>query len=327
MKVAHLLALTLSLVLFSCCGKPIKDVAESPASLNQMRLVMQDSSKDKTVGVLPTMDESFKFMVFGTGTYSARGFLRCSGHYGGSFKDANWITIKPPKRSGVCLMQVEVKENSLDSNISGVFISELFGNPDVLPLSIDVVGKRRLGVNAIQLGEHPDGGVRTLISEDTAVKIYTSTKNGTLRSRSSCKDKSGETFLSDSFIIEDGVVTTDLYHLYRNLGGINQSCVFKFLVNPADSLKEGGTLYVHVYKKFGSWLETPLVERRGNRYCFEFTDPYVVGMKVNDKASSLNAQRVCSPLNSRYEVLGVTSSLRLFYGVYDTILNDWETIQ
>ena len=72
-----------------------------------------------------------------------------------------------------------------------------------------------------------------------------------------------------------------------------------------------------VYNGAGSFLDAPLMDTDswGNS-CFKFMDPYVVGVFVNSKWKK-NSTSLCVDKAALYQVEGVTSKGRIFYGEYD----------
>lgn len=319
----------------------IKDRGTSPSSLNQMRLVME-SGNSKYVGVAYSNNasENLSFRVFGEGTYNVRGFGSCGtedsmggGIFNGSFNSkTKWINldVRSIGMSDVCIFSIEVKPNKFDSNMSGIYYVTPFNNPDILPLKTEHSGFKSDGVIAFQISEESqeftDEEKSNAIREDRYFSVYPKSLSGTLKIKSSCKTKN-ETYSYTEIPYEreslDRPVVVSLEKIYSDLGGIHRSCSFSVLVNPIDSMKEMSNVFVSVYKSLGSWLPAPLVSKNAiGQTCFEFMDEYTVGIGVNKNDQF--KKKLCET-DGPFEVFGVTSNLRLFYGVYNN--GQWEFVK
>lgn len=91
-------------------------------------------------------------------------------------------------------------------------------------------------------------------------------------------------------------------------------CVFTITANHDDAIKESASIFIKVYQQSGSFLDAPLISF-GSKTCFEFTDPYVIGISVNNEWK--NDSKICVNESSLYKIEGVTSNHRIFYGEYD----------
>lgn len=322
--VMRIATVMLAVAAVSCSCMPVKDLAPAPSTLGHQRLLMSIDGEVHAgvIGVVGT-DHDLRIQTYKTGTYEMRGIGECGFVWGEGFKDARWVQLDLSSipRSPVCLLSLVARVNGLDSPATASVLVRRFDDPNVVPLTIAANGRERPGANWLQI---PSEGARLMgyIPESKEIVLRPSGRSGKIHIRG-CGLSESEEF------DQPGEWRTNVYALYKShKGGIDETCVFDFLVNNDDQLKEGASLLVSVYQPYGSFLEAPTTKRDGGRRCFEFQDPYVVSMAVNgDGHDRWNRRQKCVKVTDRYEVDGLTSKMRTFYGVFAESSQKWEVVR
>ena len=296
----------------------VKDLADPPSKFEQDRLITTISG-NLEVGINGTIDPNQSLYVrsYGRGSISLRGLGDCGYITSAAVDKLGWLkfdqTFLPDKE--FCLYVVQSHTNGFDAPATAHVLVRRFKDPNVKPLTTIVNRVKRDGVNWVQLpadiaktttilAEESDGG----IYEDRDIVVMLNNHPGKLNV-TGC---SGITPTTTEYSNQQSI-TIKIDALYREVGHVFD-CVFTITANHDDALKESASVFVKVYKESGSFLDAPLASI-GSKACFQFTDPYVIGMLVNDKW--LQKSKVCVDKNNSYRVEGVTSRHRIFYGEYD----------
>ena len=309
------------LIFFLISCKPVKDIAESPSSVGQNRVLIE-SNGDLSLGIYGaiTDDTEFKVRVYREGSVSIRGLDVCGLYTSKSVKNSNYVTFntKDLLNFSTCVYAITSKTKDFDHPQTGYLIMKNYDNPNVRSAFIRVGDRIREGINWTQVRK--DITTKGLIKEDRFVSIL---PNGS----------SGKIIITGCDITplvyefnESEWWETSIDNLYKELGPVDKDCVFQFFINNDDALKQEATFLVDVYDG-GSFLDAPAIYRQDDDICFEFIDKYVTGIRINNKFSQhWNTRKMCVLDNKKsYEVEGVTSSGRIFYGIYQD--NDWKVMK
>lgn len=320
----------LALLLCSCaCIKP--DLAPAPASLEQSRTIIKTNGAAEA-GISGSIDPgaSMDVRIYGPGSVSLRGLGECGFITSGSADRPGWIRfeLKDLPQKELCLYAIESRVEGFDSPSVGHFLVRYFNDPNVLPLKTSVNLVERHGVNWVQLRE--DQAIKSSstetshalvgIKEDREIKIFLNGNSGRLNitGRGSCQ-------LSETIEYSNAqVMVLSVDRLYRDLGGVKNSCIFTITANHREALKESATVFIKVYRQNGSFLDAPSFKTDAlNRACFKFNDDMVAGIQVNSKYSQ--GPSVCVRQSADYTVEGVTSRHRIFYGKHNG--EKWEEMK
>lgn len=319
--------LLISLLFFSCSCIVKKDEIVAPSDLNHHRMIL-DIDGAKEIGINGSIDDSkiLRIRTFSSGNISIRGLGDCGYYFGKGFNKSKYVDINlselPDK--DVCIYSLVLHQDGLDKSSTGLFLLRKFKSSLIKPLKLKSNLVSRNGINWVQLRKESDDE-RSGISEDREIKIYPSGEYGYLNI-SGCGYKRKIDF--DLKNKNDKFIELNLRDLYR--GNISKNCTFDILVNNREiPYKEGATLVVSVYDDFGSFLDTPISYNClfKIKKCFKFKDSFIGKISVNDKESGWNKKRKCVRKKKRYEVIGLTSNQRIFYGIFDHSKNKWITIK
>lgn len=308
----------LLIALASCAScQTVKDVADAPSALDQDRSVLLISNVIE-VGIHgTTKDVPIMVRSYGRGSVMLRGLGDCGIVATTATDKVGWVEFNQsilPKKE-FCVYSVQNSTNGFDAPSIGHVLVRRFMDPNVLPLRTVVNLVDREGVNWVQLREDsspafnstmsvPAGGIH----EDREIKIYLGGKSGLLNITGCGLATMVQEYSNQEWIS----FTVD----YLMRGAQLHTCVLTITANHYESLKQSASVLVKTYKGAGSFLSAPLVKDDGDEWCFEFTDPYVVGMMVNDKWSKKS--KMCAGKNSSLKVEGVTSKNRIFYGEFES---------
>jgi hypothetical protein len=325
-------SLTLStlLLLASCAScQLVEDASEAPAVLSQDRAMIKiGDDVDAIQGVVGSETMAY-VRAYGESTVTVSGLKECGYITSGSSKKSGWVPIPlshfPDKE--FCIYSVLVRGVGFDAPATGHLLIRKFTDPNVVPLTVEMNHVVRKGVNWVQLRSDSEP---TFFASNTTLPVFGGISEGRdvvihLGGHSGKLNITGCGFQPDVIEYEnmqEMYLTVD--QLYREAGKVDRSCVFTVTANHDDALKESASLFVKVYNGTGSFLDAPMVDVSSNQACFQFIDPYVVGIEVNDKKSY--SDKVCVAHAKSYVVEGVTSKFRTFYGIYDESLG-WETMK
>ena len=327
-----LIFILLCLVFISCNTGSIKqDVSIAPIDVNHRRLVF--NIKDKTfVGIGGTISRAdpVTLQTYNqTGDVAIKGLADCGYTFGTGFKNVYTMDLDllDTPDQDICVLQLTTRVNGFDAIGYGNLIIRRFTDPNIIPLDIKVNGEVRKGVNWIQIKEDSDYDVATLtgITENREVEVYPNGTSGNI-----VVTGCGISPVVEAYYFGAGephIWRTNLSYLYAQSPNkiITKSCVFTVTANNNDSLKQTATFFVAVYKQMGSFLYAPVPIVKEDKMCFEFQDLYVIGVKINEVMSNPNARVLCVPKASQYEVEGITSKFRTFYGIFKE--NKWLLIR
>lgn len=273
---------------------PIRDVAESPASLNQRRLVSTGS-----IGVISN-PPILELTTYTTGTFSVQGREECDFYEGfGYTKPFTYSLDRLPKKP-LCVYNLHMRDNYLDAPVIGMMLIRKF-DQEISPLKMLIEGASVQGTGSLQV---MSGG-------DKEITLYPNGSSGTAYI-SGCG-------LNISYGFTE-VLTFNLKSLYP----VDRDCVVDILVNNSDYPKEGASVLVGVYRK-GSFLDAPTsrLSFLKRKRCFAFQDKYV-GLTIINGVSFKGSSGCVSKADS-YVVQGVTSVGRIFYGKY--VHPKWEWVK
>lgn len=307
------------LFLMSCAScQTVKDPAESPSSMDQDRIVMRlNETIEVGIGGLIDLNKTVMIRSYGAGTVTIRGLEDCGYITSGATKKTGWIQVNPltlPNKE-FCLYSLQARTNGFDAPVIGHLLVRRFMDPNVRPLKITMNNVMRDGVNWVQLMK--DGPKNLFASngpfqvpygifENRDIDIFLGAHRGKLNI-TGC----GMTDVIEYQNQPTMRLTVD--YLYRSIGKIEQSCVFTLTANHDDAIKESATIFIKVYSSPGSFLDAPVAEI-GSEACFSFVDPYVVGIAINGDYSK--SRSMCVDKAANYEVEGVTSKNRIFWGLH-----------
>ena len=326
------------ILVVSCACQPTKDIGANPSKLNHNRVPINiDNNIEIGISgvILTDTDKDIKVRSYGYGSVSLRGLNEC-GFFSekGSNLKYGWVTFNTKEliNQDLCTYTLESRSNILDAPAIGKVIVKRYIDPNVIPLKIRMNGITKNGVNWVQLKEQALNfaymgditNTKDGIPEGHDITVFPSGKKGKMII-TGCDVR--EVYYYDDTIddLSKGWRTT-IDNLYKSIGGINKDCVFTITANNDDMLKESASFIVSVYRESGGFLTAPIVDDVGKRICFEFTDRNVVGLRVADVITNkVNTKKLCVFPRTQYEVEGITSNLRIFYGVYKN--NEWETIK
>lgn len=316
-----LMSLSVLLMTVGCAScQLVKDQADSPSVHNQARLVMKVGNSVE-VGMHGTIDVNQKLMVrsYGKGGVTLRGLEDCGFVTSGSTDKVGWVGFDvgglPNKE--FCLYSIQARTNGFDAPAIGFFAVRRFLDSNVLPLEFQVNGSVRNGVGFVQVSN----GDSKLLASNGPIPFVAGIPEShdvilNLGGHSGKLNVTGCGFHPDIIDYEKAqAYPLTLEYFYREAGKISKSCVFTITANHDDAPKQSATLVVNVYEGFGSFLDAPMASGS----CFEFTDPYVVGISINGKWK--RGSRLCVKESNKYVVEAVTSKYRGFYGEHDG--KDW----
>jgi hypothetical protein len=317
-------------LLASCSCQVVKDQAKSPEELNHNRLLI-DIDGQKEVGINGTISglSIIKGRAYGKGSVGIRGLGNCGYYSEVGIGGLGWVifNVSNLSQDEFCLYHLESNANKLDAPGIGKVLVRRFNDPNIRPLKVTMNRVTRLGVNWLQLKEsalektvaHVSGRIGDGINEDKNIIVYPSGKSGKMII-TGC-GVSTVYYYSNSF---EWKTTVD--NLYKEIGSINQDCVFTITANNDDTLKESCTVLVSVYKEEGGFLAAPMVSIESKRACFTCTDRNAIGIRVNN-SWTLKHQSLCIPRTSddRYEIESITSKQRVFWGVY--LKDHWDIVR
>jgi hypothetical protein len=208
-------------------------------------------------------------------------------------------------------------------------------------LNITMNGVAREGIGWLQLAENNSNNIYSKNNQDINISSsgISSIRDIVLRpygqkgriTINGCNNPEYiEDYDSDNNNVEIKITVDDLF----TNGIVMGSCIFVVQANndfgcPGDYCKkERAFLYVNAYKEHGAFVALPIVYIKDNKICFDFKDPFVVGVRVDDNISKrLNQSKLCV-INDKttYEVEAITSVLREFYGLcsWNGSGCDWE---
>ncbi|MGZ6369108.1 MAG: hypothetical protein ACXWPM_00105, partial [Bdellovibrionota bacterium] len=297
--------LTFLLILTACASCQFtKDLGTAPATLDQARLPIQVGDAVELGIQGSTGEDTIRVRSYAEGSVSIRGLNDCGYVSSASTKSAGWVEFDASRlpQNEFCLFNLETWTNGLDAPAIGNLLIRRFLDPNVKPLKTTMNQVTRVnGLNWVQLQSGPKlltvgagGGMRGGILEDRHIAIFPSGKSGKLVI-TGCGIPANVTEYSDQ---PEWDTTVD--YLYSSIGGVNKSCVFTITANNNDALAESATIYVKVYQQSGSFLNAPIIAQDSDQdeACFEFVDPYVVGMSVNGQWSYRS--HICAPKADKY---------------------------
>jgi hypothetical protein len=305
------------------CKNVIKDVAPSPVSLDQARALIKVNGVTES-GINGAIDSNSSVFVrvYGAGSVSLRGLGDCGYITSRATSKLGWVgfALQNLPNKEFCLYTIQSRVDMFDSPSVGHVLVRRFLDPNVKPLTTVVNNVSRKGVNWVQLRADSALHIASTsyvpylvggINENKDITVVLNYNSGKLNI----------TGCGTSQVIEYTNAPTynlTVDELYRDLGGVKQSCIFNITANHASALKESASILVKVYNQNGSFIDAPNAEM-GHDACFEFMDHYVVGIRVNNKWTYKS--RLCVDKAATYEVEGVTSNQRIFYGIHDGA--DW----
>lgn len=319
----------MSCSLLSCM--PDKDTVAAPAMFNHKRLPIKINGTTEIgingLAITSETDTSEDIFArsFDKGSLRIRGLDICGYVNGYGVEKFGWgpFELRDLPEEDICIYNIESRANKLDSPAIGSIVVRYFNDPNVEPLKIKMNGVERLGVNWVQLkaseiavrGESQKSNAG--IMENRDITIYPSSSGKVIITGCGVKNMVYD---------YNGVWSTTVDNLYKHLGGVAKDCVFTITANNIDALKESATILVSTYRDLGGFLDAPIVKNDGKEKCFEFTDMYVVGLRVNNKiVKNWNTKKLCVDKTSYYEVEGITSNLRLFYGIHNG--SEWVVVK
>lgn len=327
-KIIFFLLAFLSCLLTYCNSNTVKqDSGRIPIDLNH-RTVVFSLNNEYFSGVVGTtvFNSTLKARVYGEGEVEIRGFGDCGYVNPISYQDNRaWFTIPLSElpRKPICLYKIQIRNSNFDNDGIGMIITkDLSAYSDVLPAIVTVNEVKRTGVNWIQLAEDYtleltklDGG----ILESRDIYLYPRGKKGKIII-SGC----GIQKMIYEFNLEENQTywKTSLDNLYKDLGGIHQSCLFEITINNDDTyIKEDASIFVSVYKKSGAFIARPIYSEEKGKDCFDFVDSNIIGVKVDDSLSDLNEHKLCVTKAEKHTIEAITSNFRTFIGQWEN--NVW----
>ena len=314
---ALILTLTLSLAAGCASCKPVKDIAPAPAVLSQERILIRVAGiTEAGISGVSGANTTFEVHSFGKGTITLRGLDNCGFVTSGSTTGNGWVTFDTASlpQSEFCLYNLQADTAKFDAPAIGHFMVRRFLNINVKPLEITANLVKRMGVNWVQVagGNYFVNASSTSVTMDSGGGINEdrtlSVNLGGNSGRLNITGPNGQT--TSTFYTNAAAYTTTIDELFQ--GSPVTSGIFTITANHTGAVAQSATLLIKVYDKFGSFLSAPII----NGKCFTFTDPYIAGMSVNGRwsTSSSLCARDTAPF---YEVEGVTSNQRIFYGISD----------
>lgn len=288
----------------------VKDQGIAPSTLNQDRAVIQVGT-DTEVGIngVAGVNATIQVQSFGKGSVEIRGLDDCGYVSSAATTSNGWVTFNTASLPGneFCLYSIQTNTAGFDAPSIGHVLVRRFLDPNVNQLTTTANLITRTGVNWVQVagGSTPSvvsqssGG----INENRNISVNLGGNSGHLNI-TGCN---GQT--STVMYTNQAAYTTTIDELFQ--GSVVTSCAFTITANHINAVAQSATLYIQVYQDFGSFLDAPIAS--GN--CFSFTDPYVVGIGVNGQWSA--SSKLCATKASTYQVEGVTSNQRVFFGVSD----------
>lgn len=313
----------LFLVLFivACSCMPIKDAYQSPAQLNQDRLMFQDESDNVIVGLYSTtnINELLKIRTFGEGDIEIHGDGPCALTSKLAFKNQSTfdLNISDFAISNMCLYQIHQHFSGLDNSVNGSLLISLFDNNNgPLPLKTIIAGREKEGTNTMQIRETKELQTTVkipIISESRIISVISREQSGSMIVKGCGITKPYPMNSNNQIIVVDDVIDKK-----------QNPCALEIGVNHTNQRKEFATVLINIYKDHGSFLATPFVKNSNKWTCFKFTDSYVVKKIINGKQYS-GTTETCFYNENKFEVISYTSSLRTFYGIYEN--NKWRNVQ
>lgn len=308
--------ITVSCLAVGCAScQLVQDQDVAPSSLSQFRLPIQIGN-DVEIGIhgVAGANTTVQVQSFGKGTVEIRGLGKCGYISSTATNDVGWVSFNtadlPP--NDFCLYNLQANTNGFDAPAIGQLIVRRFTDPNIQPLQLTANGVTRSGVNWVQVAA---AGTKTLdtaaiggINELRDIELNLGGHSGNLVV-TDCKGNTTSTVYTNATTF-----TTSIDALY-NGAPVNSTCLFTITANHTNAIAQSANLLVAVYQKFGSFLDAPIV----NDNCFSFTDPYAVGISVNGQWSLKSSGQVslCADKADTYQVEGVTSNQRIFFGVSD----------
>lgn len=315
------------LMLFISCSLfsrgVISDVSIAPSELNHKRLPMMIKGKTE-VGingyVLSSQNEAdIKLFIraYDQGDITLRGFGECGSIFSSSQKGFGFyeFDLKNILPTETCFLSIISRANTLEAPAIGTFLLRTMDDPNVKALRTTVNRVAREGLNWIQLKssnliDEPRGILSAGITENRKIILHPKGSSGKIIING-CGMK--DVFEFD----KKGEWQTSIDTLYRHHGTIEKECAFNILVNNNDYLKESAIVYISPYRESGAFVSSPFVSENGSKLCFEFFDRNIIGIRINETYIRNGNRKLCVKKTSSYNVEGVTSKSRVFWGTYD----------
>jgi hypothetical protein len=309
--------LSLTLLTLGCAScQYVQDQGVAPSTLNQDRIPIQVGS-DLEVGIngVAGADTTVQVRSYGKGTVEIRGLGNCGYVSSAAINGFGFVTFNTATlpQEEFCLYNLQTDTTGFDAPAIGQLLVRRFLDPNVQPLSITANEAVRSGVNWVQVAggsgisplntSTPDTG----ITEDRNISVNLGGHSGSLNI-TGCNGQTSTVLYTNA-----AAYNTTIDELFQ--GATPTSCVFTITANHTNAVAQSATLLVQVYQKFGSFLDAPIA----NGNCFSFTDQYAIGIGINGKWSwnSKGSVNGCGDSASSYQVEGVTSNQRIFFGISD----------
>jgi len=320
--------LIIMIFVFGCGMK--KDIYDSPAEINQMRLPMSINGSFE-VGFAGTTNSNgtIEIQSFGEGEVKIDGQDECGYHDGKSTTVRGWVSLPLPDiDKPYCSYLVTSEPNDFQSSAIGILvIHKKVEDSNFFLMKFKMNYVLREGVNWTQVRENDNISASesklkilssSAIYEGYDIEIFPSGKTGELTVEG-CGLKYKKLYYLENTNNSFKIGLKDIYAG----SDIKGTCLFTMIANNDDTYKKDiGLALVNAYTKQGSYIEVPevKVKKLTKKVCFEFTDPYVVFIKVNDdytKGKNDDGTLCVDKKTTKYEVEALTSMLRIFYGICD----------